>query len=145
MLPNPYEEYKRGSIAGKNELQVLVMLFDGMMKFLRQAKEAIRAKDIETSHEMLVKARRIVMHLLPTVNLESGGEAAAKLHSLYVFCFTKIAEANLKKSIADIDGVLGVVRILKETWAELEVQEARGGAFSATPQGLERPAVSMAV
>ena len=127
MFANPYEEYRRGNIAGKSQLQVVVMLFDGMLKFLEQAKEAIRAQDLELAHGLIAKARKIVTHLLPTVDLESGGEAAAKLYSLYVFCFTKMAEASLKKDVSDIDDVLGVLRTLRETWAELDAQEATGG------------------
>ena len=72
---------------------------------------------------MLVKAQRIVTHLIPAVNEKDGGEAAAKLKGLYFFCLEKIVKANFNKSAEDVDEALRVIVILQETWHELQAQE----------------------
>ena len=120
---NPYREYQAATVTGRSAVELVVMLFEGLVRFLEQAKERIQAKDIEGAHELLTKGRKIVMHLITTVNDREGGEAAQRLKALYLFCLEKIVMANFQKSTEEIDEALRVIVILQETWTELETRE----------------------
>ena len=136
---NPYQAYQAASVTGRSALELVIMLFEGLVKNLEAAKEHICAQDVEGAHVTLVKAQRIVTHLIPAVN-DEGGEASAKLKGLYFFCLEKIVSANFKKSEQDIDDALRVIVILQDTWNELQTQkraQARGAAAGAAPAGGE--------
>jgi len=120
---NPYREYQAAAVTGRSAVELVVMLFEGLVRFLEQAKGRIQAKDVEGAHELLSKARKIVMHLITTVNDRDGGEAAQRLKALYLFCVERIVMANFKKNSEHIDEALRVIVILQETWAELEARE----------------------
>jgi flagellar protein FliS len=106
-----------------NQQQLIVMAYDGILRFLSQAKEHIERQEIEAKYNMLFKARAVVEELASTLNPESGGEIARNLWNLYVFFMQKIGEANLTNDPAHIDGILPAVKELRDAWAEMEIPE----------------------
>ena len=123
MSSNPYSEYRAASVTGRSALELTIMIFDGLERFLEQAKDRAKECDSDGAQNLLRKARRIVLHLIPLVNDTDGGEAAARLRSLYFFCLEKILKASFEDEFDEIDQALKVVRILQETWTELQTQE----------------------
>ena len=126
-------EYSEASVAGEGQLKLIIMLYEGTCRYLKAARESIKNKDIPEAHTNLVKAKRIIVHFLSTTSPESG-ELALNLHRLYIFLYEKIATANMRKSVDDIDDALRIVTKLLEGWRELEQQ----GASPALPLGETR-------
>ena len=123
MSLDPYREYQAAACTGRSAVELVIMLFEALVRFLEQGKERVEEEDVEGAHTALVKAQRIVMHLLSNVNEDDGGEAAQRLKGLYLFVLEKVVVANFQKSTKEIDEAMQVVQILQETWAELEAQE----------------------
>ena len=95
------------------EGKIIISLYEDVIELLQEARERISNKEIEATHDLLEKARNIMVGLLLSLD-KRGKETAEKLKSLYWFIFTKIVEANYKKDIYPIDHVLVVLQRLKE-------------------------------
>jgi flagellar protein FliS len=128
----PYEQYKETQIKTASPGKLIVMLYDGAIKFLKQAKIAINNKEIENAHKNIVRAQDIIIELLLSLNMEAG-EIAEKLQSLYIYLNKKLMEANLKKSCEPIDEVLKFLTELREAW-----NEAAKKNIDSSPETLEK-------
>jgi flagellar protein FliS len=121
-VPNPYaknaENYLKQSVETASQEQLLLMLYDGAIRFLNLAKKGIEAKDIEKSHKNLMNAQHIITHFMDTLDLDIGGEVAKNLLSLYEYLHWRLVQANIKKDIAMINEVLTHLTQLKSTWEQ---------------------------
>lgn len=122
---DPYEKYKETQIKTANQGKLIVMLYDGAIRFLNQAKDAIGKKDIEGSHNKITRSQDIIMELLLSLNLEAG-DVAKKLHNLYLYMNQKLMEANMYKKLEPIDEVLGLLIELKVVWNQVASKASTG-------------------
>ncbi|MBI5360800.1 MAG: flagellar export chaperone FliS [Planctomycetes bacterium] len=103
--------------AGKEQL--LLMLFDGAIKFAEQAKMKITAKEIEASHNLLIKAQRIIMELIVALDKKAIDAATYKnLTGLYTFVYLRLVEANIKRKPELVDEAIKILNNLRITWTE---------------------------
>ena len=130
----PYEQYRNARVAGKNQLELMLMLYDGAIRFLRQASAHTADGEPEPAHTNFTQAKRIVVHLISALDPEraepESRDLIDNLLRLYAFCYERIGMANLKKDPADADAALAVLEKLREGWAELH---AGGWQPQATP------------
>ncbi|OMQ05950.1 flagellar export chaperone FliS [Lawsonia intracellularis] len=109
--------------------EVLLLLYDGAIKFLNQAKEKILEKDFGAKGILISKALDVISELESSLNMNLGGEIAENLHNLYVLCTTRLLQANLKLDIKLIDSVIDVLAGLRSAYAEiLNTPEAKAAA-----------------
>jgi flagellar protein FliS len=121
----PYKNYSQTKVQTADQLSLIIMLYDGLSRFLRKAKTKIVEQDFEASHDYLTRSRDIVNELLVTLRVEQNNEVAQNLRNLYVFMLGRIVEANLRKDEAMIDEVLSVSNNLRDGWIELRNQQAK--------------------
>jgi flagellar protein FliS len=135
---NPYarqaEQYKKHQIETASPEEVLIMLYDGAIRFLNIAKKAIADKDIEKSHHQLIKAQNIILEFMNSLDMEIGGEIAVNLFRLYEYLHYRLVQANIKKDVAMIDEVLDHLRSLKATWEEAILIARRERETTAQPE-----------
>lgn len=98
---------------------ILILLYDGAVKFLNRAKEGLAANDMAAKGIAISKALDIINELDSTLNLDKGGELAANLHNLYFFCNSRLVMANLKKDPKMIDEVIKILAGLRSAYAEI--------------------------
>jgi len=115
----PYQAYKNTSVQTSNQKQLVVMLYDGMHRFLDRAAQAIEEKDIEVAHSNLHKTGKILLELLSTLREDKGGEVAANLKKIYVYCYESVVIANLKKDAKKVRDIQAVLDNLREGWKSL--------------------------
>ena len=130
----PYQAYRNTQVQTSNQKQLIVMLFDGMNRFMNKAVRAIRENDIETAHTNLHRTGQILLELLSTLREDKGGEIAANLKKIYVYCYERIVIANLTKDvqiIADVQQILGNLGL---GWKEINRPKAGLRSTSATQQ-----------
>ncbi len=111
--------------------QVLVMIYDGLLRFLREAAMAIEANQCARAGERCARSLSILEHLLNGLDRAAFPSLCDKLEPLYLFCMQHVVEANAKK---DRDGLLEVVKILtplRDAWAVAERQVAADAARAA--------------
>lgn len=118
------QAYTQAQVAtSTNQQQLIVMAYDGILRFLRKAREHMDRGEIEEKHNALVRARAIVEELAATLNLELGGEIARNLWNLYVFFMKRISEANVLNDASLLDEILPAIKELHDAWAEMQVPE----------------------
>ncbi len=88
------EVYKQTSITTSNQTQLVVMLYDGALRFLHQGVEAIRRNDIEGKSTACDRALAIVQHLHLSLDMERGEEISSELERLYSFVIAQIVEGS---------------------------------------------------
>ncbi len=156
-MQNAAFAYLQTQVTTNNQGEILVMLYDGAIKFLSSAKERIAAKDPAGKGILISKAMDVLNELDSTLNMEKGGELAKNLHSLYDFCNRRLLMANLKQSAEIVDEVLKVLTGLRGAYAQiLDNPEAQAAAEEAgrkaaqqsartqsAPAPVERPAASV--
>lgn len=98
--------------------QILLMLYDGAVRFLLQAKEGLIAKDIQKTHNNIVKVQNIITEFEATLDMEAGGEFAQNLFNLYEFMSHQLLIANVKKDENALDIVIRHMTELRDTWRE---------------------------
>jgi len=125
----PYDQYKETQIKTATQGKLIVMLYEGAIKFLKIAKNAINEKEIESAHNNIVRAQDIIMELLLSLNMEAG-EIAEKLYSLYLYMNKRLMEANIYKKIEPIDEVLKMLTELKDVWAQIASKSTAGDEYS---------------
>lgn len=115
--------YLKNQIETSSPEQILILLYDGAIKFLNQAKIGIQNKDIELSHNNLTKAQNIISELRNTLDMEIGGDLANNLYALYNYFNRRLVQANIKKEIEPVDEVLEHLRGLRDTWKQAIIKK----------------------
>ena len=98
--------------------KVLVMLYDGLIRFLGEAKTAIAENDRPRAGERLDRSHRIVSELLCCLKPEHAPELCEQLESVYNFCLDRIVRANLEWDIALIEEAINVLEPLRQAWRQ---------------------------
>lgn len=125
MVANGYvKTYRANAVLTASPGQLVLMLYDGALKAMAIAGEAFdRDEDdlsrIEVINHQLQKAQNILAELQNGLNLEAGGEFAQTLYRLYDYHNRRLFEANLKKDATIVHEVEGLVRSLRDAWAEM--------------------------
>ena len=99
--------------------QLVVMLYDGALRFLLQAATAMRADDQLACDQKLRRAEAIIDELHVTLDKERGGEIASRLEGIYVFCKRHLIEARIERDAGMIDKVSELLGELREAWAAI--------------------------
>lgn len=123
MVKSSYDAYYKTNVQTSDQLSLIVMLYDGAIRFLKKAKVKINENDIEGSHLFMTRARDIVNELLTTLRTDDQSELSNNLQNLYVYLVNKITEANLKKDQAIIDECLSLLNTLKEGWQHVKEKQ----------------------
>jgi flagellar protein FliS len=98
---------------------IVVLLYDGAITFLEQAKEEIEAKNFAKKGILISQALDIIAELDGSLNNEKGGELSQNLHRLYMYCNTRLLRANLKMDTSIINEVIGILSSFRSAFAEI--------------------------
>ncbi|MBN2695378.1 flagellar export chaperone FliS [bacterium] len=119
MALNPYQKYQENRIEGASQGEMIVMLYEGAIRFMNQGIIYIEQKNIEKANESIIKAQRIVNELQITLNFEAGGEIAENLYRLYDFCMQELIRANIKKDSSGLTNSIQIFEELLSAWKEI--------------------------
>ena len=98
---------------------LVVLLSDGAITFLEQAKLRITEKNYAQKGILISQALDVIAELDSSLNAEKGGELAQNLHRLYMYCNTRLLQANLKMDTEIIDEVIGILGSFRSAFAEI--------------------------
>jgi flagellar secretion chaperone FliS len=110
--------YRRGAVLAATPGELVVMLYDGARRFLRQAVIAMESGEFERAHNTLRNGERIISHLDGTLDYEQG-ELPLRLHAIYVFCLSQLNAARIGQSPAKVEEVSGLLAELREAWSQV--------------------------
>lgn len=133
--PQQYRQYQQQQVFTAPPDKLLLMLFDGAIRFCKQAQKAIENKNIEESHRYLTKAQDIMVELMSSLNMEY--DFSNNLYSLYDYIYRQLVEANMKKEETILAQVLELLTELRQTWAEVAVKAREARKIVVGGGGLE--------
>ncbi len=118
---NPYLQYKKTQIDTADQGKLVVLLYDGAIKFLNKAveimgKEKMTGADIEIVHVNIIKTQDILSELIGSLNMEIG-DISKRLFSIYMYLNNRLIEGNIKKTKEPVMEVLKHLQELREAWA----------------------------
>ncbi|MGI6657717.1 MAG: flagellar export chaperone FliS [Desulfobulbus sp.] len=126
---NPYtNQYRLNTITSASPEQLMLMLYDGAIRFLAQAIQAIENDMIDKRAHFINKASAIVSEFAATLNHSVNPELTENLDALYGYMLNRMMEANLKNDTAPLIEVKKMLSDLRSTWAkaiEINKQEMR--------------------
>ena len=116
--------YRANAVLTASPGQLVLMLYDGVLKSLGLAREAFARppedmRRIEAINQHLLKAQAILAELQGGLNMEAGGEFALTMNRLYDYHNRRLLEANLRKQVEPVVEVERLVRELRDAWAEM--------------------------
>jgi flagellar secretion chaperone FliS len=121
-MANPYSKqagaYKQNQIETASQEEILIMLYDGAIRFLLVAKKAHESGEIEKRHKNILNAQHIIQEFMSSLDMEIGGEMAVNLYRLYEYLNYRLIQSNIQKDMGMLEEVLGHLRSLKKTWEE---------------------------
>ena len=119
---NPYatvrQAYAESSVLTASPGQLVVMLYDGAIRFLRQSAEHMRAGDRERARERMRRAEAVIDELNGTLDM-TYGEVAERLRAIYLFSKRRLIRANLDFDPAKVDGVARMLAELRDAFAQV--------------------------
>jgi flagellar protein FliS len=101
--------------------ELLLMLFDGAIRFARQAQEHLRQGDLEAANSKLIRVQDIVSELNLSLDL-SVGEIAVNLQQLYTYIYDRLVQANIRKDPEIVEEALVLLMELRDTWEQVVAQ-----------------------
>ena len=96
--------------------KLLLMLYDGAIKFSKAAIKELNDCQYENANTSLIKVEEIIEELIISLNMDY--EISNYLQRLYRYFIDSLVEANLRKDSALVEQVLGFLMELRETWAQ---------------------------
>jgi flagellar protein FliS len=125
-VANPYQNYIRQEVEGATKGKLVLLLYDGAIKFMRLSNLAIEEGNIPEAHNNIMKAQNIIYELMASLNMEAG-EVSQNLLRLYDFMIWTLIEANKSKDGTKVSSVIKIMRELREAWKGVVEQEENGG------------------
>lgn len=127
-MQSPYKNYIKQEVEGATKGKLVLLLYDGAIKFMRVSIKAIEEKNIQEAHNNIMKAQNIIYELMSTLNMDVG-DISRNLMRLYDFMIWQLIEANKEKSKEKVENVISLMASLREAWKEV-VQKEEGTAKS---------------
>ncbi|MBI4614413.1 MAG: flagellar export chaperone FliS [Planctomycetes bacterium] len=113
------KNYLKTQIETASKPQLLLLLFDGAIRFAERAKSDLAEKNFEGSYNGLVRAQRIVVELLSALDATKiPPELYKNLTGLYAFVYRRLVAANMERRAESIDEAVSILRHLRETWVQ---------------------------
>lgn len=143
-MNSKFGSYKANSIRTASREQILLMLYDGAIGFLRQAKTAMEERRIGEKGRLINRAYAIVFELNACLNPEANRVVAENLSALYLFFLDRLRAANASCDPAVLDPVIDTMDFLRDTWAEaIEIARTEQAAEGGERRGANRAAASL--
>lgn len=114
------QEYQKGAVNGASPVQLVIMLYDGALRFMEAGKHAMATRDLEKQNSNLQKAQKILTELMSCLDMQNGGDIAKNLLALYTFAYDQLVQANMKDDPKGIDNSIQMFSQLRESWVEIE-------------------------
>lgn len=132
-MKQQYQAYVQASHTVSKTKQI-VMLYDGTIRFLQQAKEAIRDKRIEDRYRLLLKASEVIYGLQSALDFENGGYVAKVLYNFYSSIDMKILNINHTNSMEACDAVISDLKQMRDVWADINANSSSSEVAPVKPQ-----------
>ena len=106
-------------VASANNVQLIQMLFDGLIESLAKAKGHIVHGTIKEKSDALGRAGRIVVGLQGALDFNQGGDLAQNLNELYAYVTRRLFHINAHNDLEALDEVFTLMNDIRQAWNPL--------------------------
>ena len=134
-----YKQYSQVQIKTANKGKLIIMLYQGAIRFMKKSLLLIEKKDMEGKGNSLIRAQDIILELLYAVDqkmIDSGNELALNLQRLYLYSYRRLVQANIHVDPKAIEEVVGLMANLLEAWEQVAGGERQGEEDAAPASGV---------
>jgi len=129
MVSNPYKTYLKQEIEGATKGKLVLLLYDGAIKFLKISVKHLSENKLNEAHTNIIKAENILFELMSTLNMDAG-EIADNLLRLYDYMIWQLVQANKDKDEQKVKPVIELLSTLREAWKDIVEIEEKGNTDS---------------
>ncbi|WP_028551012.1 flagellar export chaperone FliS [Paenibacillus sp. UNC451MF] len=126
MIQTPFNKYRETSIQTMTPGQLLIMLYDGAIRFARKGVEGVKQKNYQEANNCFIRVQEIINELV--ASLDHSYPISKDLLQLYDYFLRKMVEANIKKDIQPALEVIDHLVELKETWIQASKLSTSSGS-----------------
>ena len=119
--------YQRAHCDGMSQRDLVVMCYQGTIKFLQEARSKLANNEIEAFGDLIERAHRVIFHLHTTLDHERGGEIALRLADLYGYIIAQLYLLNATKKVDILEGIIDILGTIKEGWESIDSGAATAG------------------
>ncbi|ABK42615.1 flagellar protein FliS [Magnetococcus marinus MC-1] len=119
----------RANTASREDL--LILLYEGAIRFLEKSLQAHTAGTLSEHKMMLQRAMAIISELQNTLDFEKGGDLAMQLFDLYNYMLDRLTKANINRDMSAISEVIEHLNVLLDGWRQAVAQVKRQGGMAA--------------
>lgn len=116
-------QYRANSV-NTSPLQLVVMCYDGMIRFLKKAGESIESKDIEGKVKFINKTIAIIDELQNSLDFAQGGEVARNLDRVYTYWSNELMKVGMNNDTEILNHIIDLVKDLRVAWAKISEENA---------------------
>lgn len=118
-------QYWKSQVMTASPGRLLLMTYDGGLRFLRLAGDAMARRDLENQHINILKAQSIVLELINTLDHSINSQLAGDLERIYRYVYDRLTEANVRDDLRALREAETMLTRLREAWAEADAQMAQ--------------------
>lgn len=124
-------EYLKAKVLTATAEQLQMMLYDGAIRFCEKALVGLDQKQFDVSYTALSRAQKVLLELHGSLKHNIAPDLCANLASLYMWCYKRLVDANLKRDREAVEQALQILKYQRETWAMLLERLGRKNAGAA--------------
>jgi flagellar protein FliS len=124
---NRSHTYQEIAVQTASPEKLVVMLYEGSIRFLRQSIEAIREKDLDRKRQSIDRAVAVIQHLQGTLDMDRGRNVAADLDRLYSYITSRILDGSGKLEVAPLEEAIKLLTVLLSGWQEVVNNDVERG------------------
>ena len=131
-----HNQYNQVQIKTANKGKLIVMLYQGSIRFMNRALLLLEKKDMEGKGNALIRAQDIILELLYSLDqgmLDQDDELALNLRRLYLYSYRRLVHANVHMDTEAIEEVITLMQNLLQAWEQVILNDGSGGANPAPP------------
>jgi flagellar protein FliS len=122
------QAYRRVESESRSPVELVVMLYDGVLRFAAEAREAHQRRDLRQRGIAVSRALAIVSHLQNTLDLEQGGAVADEMDKLYTYVTSRLMDVTLKQDVGACDEVVRLLSPIRDAWSQAATQPPAAAA-----------------
>jgi flagellar protein FliS len=136
-----FQRYRAVKIQTASPAQIMIMLYDGAIRFALIANKKIEEKDYAGKGTYLGKVQAILSELMSSLDFFVAPELCERLEQLYLYMMERLTKANLDLTTEPVDEVVELLKTLRDGWSEALTSLPTDPTVGRTPNGGNRPAV----
>ena len=117
MSSKAHETYQRNQVQTASPGELTLMLYNGLIKFIKQAKSALENQQIEQTNSYILRAQDIITEFMVSLNMDI--EISKELLPLYDYMKQGLVEANLRKDVNKLAEIEAMAVELRDTWIQV--------------------------